>query len=156
MKRILALAVSLLVIVGLLTACGGEDVKSVVLGDLLSEVNTAYGISNMKVLDKASDMNRYYRIAEEDIKQFAAEMSTDSKTFTEVILVEAVDSAAVSRIVSALNNHLDTQVNTAKSYSKEFLDMIESRTVHSSGNYVYLVISENADAIEKLIADTIK
>ena len=143
-------------IVGLLTACGGEETKSVVLSDLLSEINTQYSISNMKVLEKASDMNRYYRIAEEDIKQFAAEMSTDSKVFTEVILVEASDSSAVSRIVSALNSHLDTQVNTAKSYSKEFLEMIESRTVHTSGNYVYLVISENADAIEKLVADTIK
>lgn len=159
MKKIIALTVAILMIVCSLAACGGDNggsSASVVLSDLLNEINTQYGISGLKVLESASDLTRYYRIDEADVKQFAAEMSTSSSQFTEVIMVEAADSAAADRIVTQLNNHLDTQVNTAKSYSKEFLDMIESRKVEKSGSYVYLVISENADAIEKTIADKIK
>ena len=160
MKRILAFTVALLMIVCSLAACGGSDnggsSTSVVLSDLMNDINSQYGVSDLKVLDKASDLTRYYRIEEADVKQFAAEMSTSSSQFTEVIMVEATDSSAAERVATALNNHLDTQVNTAKSYTKDVLEMIESRKVMTSGNFVYLVISDNADAIEAAIAAKIK
>ena len=169
MKRLFALMIAVLMIAAALAACGGSSdpttapttaptdkpASSVVLSDLLTEINTQYGINGLKVLEKTSDLSRYYRIDEADVAQFAAEMSTASTEFTEVILIEAADSAAADRISTLLNTHLDTQVNTAKSYSKEFLEMIEQRKVVTSGTFVYLVISEDAEAIESLIASKI-
>lgn len=162
MKRLFALLIAVLMIAATLAACGGSSdpttaptsapASSVVLSDLMNEINTQFGIVGLKVLEKTSDLSRYYRIEEADVAQFAAEMSTASTDFTEVILIEAADSAAAGRISDLLNTHLDAQVNTAKSYSKEFLEMIEQRKVMTSGSFVYLVISEDAAAIETLIA----
>jgi hypothetical protein len=148
MKKYFALAVAVVLIVCTLAACGGSA-KEVVLKDIMNDINSKYGISDLKVLESASDLNRYYNIAEEDVKQFAAELTTAASQYNEVILVEAVDADAAGRVATMLNNHLDAQVNTAKSYDQDTLAMVESCKVVTKGNIVYLVIGDKADEKNK-------
>ena len=74
------------------------------------------------------DMYKYYNINADDIKQFAAEVGksdTDSKN-TEVVLVEATDSDAASRVETALTNRYNSIFQQNASYSAEELDMVKN------------------------------
>ena len=108
------------------------------------------------MLESASDLNRYYLVAEDDVKQFAAELTTAASEYNEVIIIEAASADKVDAIATQLNSHLDAQINTAKSYDQDSQAMVESCQVVKSGSFVYLVIGENASAINSMIADAIK
>ena len=156
MKRFFAIAVALIIVVCSLAACGESASKSVDLKALLNDINSTYGLSGLKVLDSASDLNRYYMVAEADVKQFAAELTTSASEYNEVIIVEAASAEAADAVSAKLSSHLDAQVNTAKSYDKDTLAMVQSCKVEKTGNFVYLVIGENAAAINQKIADAVK
>ena len=96
-----------------------------------------------------------YQIDEADVKQFAAELTTKASQYNEVIIIEAVDANAADRVATQLNSHLDSQLNTAKSYDKDAVAMIEACSVKQSNNIVYLVISDQSADINKTIEDAI-
>ena len=154
MKRLFATVLALVMVMCVLAACG-QSAKAVDLPALLDKINAQYGMSDLKVLGDASDLNRYYAIEEADVKQFAAEMNTAASAYNEVIIVEAVSADAAKTISDQLGSHLDSQLSTAKSYDKDAVAMVESCKVEQNGNFVYLVIGENAEGINKMIADEI-
>ena len=153
MKKVLTIAVALVLVACCLVACGGKT--DIDLSSLLTDINNSHGISDLKILETTGDLNRYYSIAEEDVKQFAAELTTQASQYNEVIIIEAVDADAAGRIATQLNSHLDAQLNTAKSYDKDAVAMIESCSVKQSDNIVYLVISDKSADITKTIEDAI-
>ena len=166
MKKLFALTLALLMIVCTLAACGdssadnnktdSSSAASVDLSALMDQIVSQYQLDGLKRYSTTAEAKRYYTVAEEDVKQFAAVTSAANSKITEVIIFEAADSAAADRIEPKLSSHLDSQVNTAKSYSKDTLSMVESSTVIKSGNFVYLVIHDNADAINAIIESAIK
>ena len=173
MKRIIALSLAVLMIAALFVACGGkkddsksdsassaDTAKSVDPAALLDKINEQYGINDssvqgLKKLSTTDELDRYYKIAADDVKQFAAERSSSSEEFMEIVIVEANDSAA-DRIATQLNSRLDSQRNTAKSYSPESAEMLDGSQVKTTGNFVYLVINEKQDEINKMIEDAVK
>lgn len=150
----------------LFVACGDKDDaksdggKSVDLNSLLSDINSQFDINDnsvqgLKKLETSAELDRYYMISADDIKQFAAERSSSSTDFTEIVLVEANDADAVQKIVTQLNSRLDAQRSTARSYTPEAVDMLEKCAVKTKGNFVYLVINDKQDEIVSLIEKTI-
>ncbi len=149
MKKITAIILAALMLMGVLAACGGSSNSgaSVDLNTVMTGVNTAFGMSDMKTVSSADDLNRYYQVDKNDVKSFAAEMTTNSSLYTEVVLVEAVDSAAADRVKAALDKHLSTQLSDAKSYHADQVALIESCSAQQAGNYVFLVISDKFNDI---------
>lgn len=171
MKKVFAIIFVFVILVCTLAACGDDNTSTdnqsqntaaqadnasdVSLSDLLGTIQSQFSLNDMKSYDSAADAKRYFAIEEASVKQFAAVKSKASSQIVEVILCEAADSSAVDGIKAALNSHLDAQVNNAKSYSKEQLSMVESAEVKAKGDFVYLVISEDADKIVGLIESKI-
>ena len=94
----------------------------------------------------------------DDIKQFAAEVGksdTDSKN-TEVVLVEATDSDAASRVETALTNRYNSIFQQNASYSAEKLDMVKNCKVTKDGNFVTMIIGEKASDMLTMFNDSIK
>ncbi len=168
MKRILALSLAVLMIAAVFVACGGskddkksDSAKSVDLTSVLNDINSQYDINDssvdgLKKLETTDELDRYYMISADDIKQFAAERSSSSKDFTEVVLVEANDADAVNKIVTQLNSRLDAQRSTARSYTPEAVSILEASEVKTNGNFVYLVINEKQSDINSLIENALK
>jgi len=152
MKRMIAVIIALLTLALSLVACSGSnDAKAVDLDQIITDINTEYGVDGLKALEDTAKLKKYFRIAEEDVKSFAAEMTTAASQYNEVIIVEAIDADAAARIAEKLNSHLDSQTNNARSYDKDTLSMIEGCEVKTKGNYVYLVINEKAAEINSKI-----
>ena len=164
MKKLTALALAILMLASLLAACGSDsDSKkesSVDLKGLLSDINTEFDISEttvqgLKILESTDELDRYYMISGDDIKQFAAERTSSSTDFTEIVIVEANGSEEVDKIVKQLNSRLDAQRNTAKSYNPDSVEVLEKCEVKTSGNFVYMVINDKCDEINQMIEDKI-
>ena len=131
--------------------------KEVNLADLMDKMNSEYSVDATKYETK-DDMYKYYNINADDIKQFAAEVGksdTDSEN-TEVVLVEATDSDAASRVETALTNRYNSIFQQNASYSAEKLDMVKNCKVTKDGNFVTMIIGEKASDMLKMFNDSIK
>ena len=172
MKRLLALLMAVMMLAAVFAACGEEKKEdsgsgnansqdaaaSVDLSEILNTVNDTYNISEstvkgLKKVEGADALDRYYMISADTVKQFAAERSSSSDNFTEIVLIEVKDASDVDQVVTKLNSRLDSQRNTAKSYSPESSEMLEGCEVKTNGNFVYMVIDEKQADIVKTIEE---
>lgn len=166
MKRIVALIVAMLMIVCTLAACGDSSdskeeekpatfngtTKDVDLSGVMNLINERFDFGEKRDL---SDSERYYGISTPDVAQFYAQKPINDNELNEIVICEAANPDAVSRIENRLQKPLDTAYNQAKSYSKDDLAIVEKCAVRKNGKYVYLVISPHAAEIEALIESQI-
>ena len=152
MKKVISLAVALVLCLSIFAGCGAKEVN---LADLMDKMNSEYSVDATKYETK-DDMYKYYNINADDIKQFAVGKSdTDSKN-TEVVLVEATDSDAASRVETALTNRYNSIFQQNASYSAEELDMVKNCKVTKDGNFVTMIIGEKASDMLTMFNDSIK
>ena len=166
MKKILSVLSILLVTVMMLSLFGctddsgksdkngsdKNDAAEIVLTDVLADINDEFSVplENMLTLEKAEDLEDYYRIAPADVKQFAAQTTKNVATdVTEIILVEAVDEEAAQRVFDLLQFRYDSQRDQCASYSAELLAIINKCTVEINGNFVSLIMDANAKDMVK-------
>ena len=169
MKRIIAVILAALMSVAVLAACDSSETKSsssapassavsgnnaatvVDLNAVLDKINAETGLSMDKVED-VSRLKRYYQLDEADIKQFACERDGE----TEIVMIEATSGEAADRIEAVLQSKLDALINNATSYSQEKLAVIQACKVTKDGNFVSMIVSDNAPAALKIYQDSIK
>lgn len=157
MKKIIALALAALMAVAVLAGCGGNSAKEVDLNAVLDTINSANGLSLEKITE-AKMLSRYYNGVEEaDVKQFAAERdASDPNAPVEVVLIEAKDADAAGRVETALNNRYNSVLSTYTSYTPEKVDLVKACKVTKDGNFVTMIIADNAEAMVKTFQDSIK
>ena len=154
MKRLLTIITAVVLVLALCTACG--SVKDIDLKQVLTDVNSAFSLTDMKTIDDTDSLNRYYQIEPDSVKQFAAELPSSASDFNEIIRIEAVDAAAVEDVKTQLDARLNSQLNNAKSYNAEQVSMIEACEVKENGSYVWLVIGDRHDEISDAIDAALK
>ena len=156
MKKVLFIIASLVLCTLMLAGCGTETppaTKDVVLYDVLSEINTEFfdDGNNMKLIETSDKLELYYDIAPADVADFAAEVSKNSATeIDEVVLIKAVDEAAAKRVAEKLELRLQAQKDLCASYSPELLAIAEKCSVTTNGLYVSLIVTENYDEVNSL------
>ena len=155
MKRVITIVLAAILLVGVLSACGGSA-KAVDLKAVMSDINSQFGLTGLKTIETVDDLNKYYTINTADVKQFAAELTTAASQYTEVILVEANDQTAADNVKKQLETHLAGQLSNAKSYDADQVAMIESCSVKQAGNIVYLVVSDKYSEITGAIEAALK
>lgn len=153
MKRIIYIAVAMILAVTVLCSCSQKQVD---IKQVFDDVNSNYITADLKTVDDVSKLKRYYQIEEADVKSFAAEFSTQSSVFTEVVIVEATDDESAKRIVDALNTHYESRLSEGKSYNPEAVTMLNKCGVRQNGVYVDLVIADNVEDILSCIDSYIK
>jgi hypothetical protein len=158
MKKIVSIFMVALMIftVGVFAGCSGS--KDVDLKSVLSDINSKYSssTSGLTELDDVSDLNKYYQISTDDVKQFAAEITSDSSQAPiEIIMIEANDSDSASSVKSALDSRYQTIYSQYASYSAEQFEMVKNCEVTTNGNFVIMVVSEDYDGIMSVINEAI-
>lgn len=143
MKKIIAMALVIIAGISMLAGCGA---KTADLKDVTTKINSEYSLQ-LKELSSVDDLNTYYSIDSADVKQFAAEIDETNSAPKEIVLVEAVDSAAADRVEKALTNRYNSIYSTYSSYSPEQLDMVKNCSVTKDGNFISLIVADNAPAI---------
>lgn len=148
MKRFFIIATAALLILSVFAAC---NTKTVDLNAVMDNINSNYALGDLKVVEDTDGLHRYFQIEADSVKQFAAEISSSAKNYSEIILIEAVDQSAADTIKTQLETHLNLQLGNAKSYDAEQVAMLEACNVEENGNFVYLVIGDNHEGIEGIV-----
>lgn len=144
MKKTVSLLMVFVLCLTALVGCSSN--KEVDLKSVLSDINTKYSLS-LKELTDVNDLKKYYSIATEDVKQFAAEINSDSNSRVEIVLVEAVDADAASRVNDALSKTYTSIVTQYSGYNAEKLPMVEACKVTMDGNYVTMIVADEGPEI---------
>lgn len=173
MKRIIALALAAMMSAAVIAGCSesaesksdagssassaaSSEASKVDLNTVLDKINTENDLSLDKI-DDVKKLKRYYGIDEADVKQFAGETDkSDPNAPIEIVLIEGKDAAAAGRIESALNTRYGSVLNTYTSYSPDKVDMVKACKVTKDGNFVSMIIADNAPTMVKTFQDSIK
>lgn len=153
MKRIIAFVLAAVMMVAVFAGCGGT--KEADLSAVMTEINTQYNLS-LTTIDTADKLTKYYSINADDVKQFAAETNQDNNAAIEIVLVEAVDADAATRVEGALTNRYNSIVQQYSAYTPEKLDMAKACKVTKDGNFVSMIIADDAAGMLSIYDSSIK
>ncbi len=154
MKKTLALLCAVVLCLGLFCGCSAKQAD---LGKVLDDINASCDTSGLTKITDVNDLKTYYQIEPADVKQFAAEINMNSSTApVEIVLVEAVDSSAAQRVSDCLSNRYNAIYNMYASYSADQLAIIKNCSVTTDGNYVSMIVAEDASKMLDIYNKAIK
>lgn len=148
MKK-LSVFISAILIIFMLSACGADKQKTIDLAKVKDRIVTELSVSDpMEV--KADRLLDLYGIEAQDIKASACFVTMDGVFPDEIIMIEASDASAASRISEKLENRLTEVKNQSASYDAENYALAQKCKVSKSGNYVTLFLSSKYEEMQKI------
>ena len=152
MKRTAALLLALAMLA--LAGCGGAA-KTADLNAVKDALATRFDLSGMMALSE-DDLLDMYGVKMDDVKQYAALVARSSTSADEILLFEAKDAAAASRIREKVDGRYKAKLNEAKDYLPDEYAKISACKAETSGNFVSLIVSADAEAMVKLYHEAFK
>ena len=138
MKKVISIVSAFVLCLAIFTGCGAKEVK---LSEVMDKINSDFSLS-LQTLESADELNTYYSIDTADVKQFAAEIDPNNNAPVEIVLIEAVDADAATRVESALTTRYNAIYSQYSSYTPEQLDMVKACKVTKDGNFVSMIVAE--------------
>ena len=137
------------------TAAPTTTAKAVDLSALSNQIIKSVGVEGAMPLakDRLTDL---YGIAQADIASAGCFITVNGSFPEEAIMIEAKDSAAQSRIASALNTRLADVLVQAQNYDAENYALAQQCKVITSGNYVALFVSPQHAAMESAFNSAVR
>ncbi len=137
------------------TAAPTTTQKTVDLSALSNQIINSAGVEGAMPLPKER-LTDLYGIAQADIASAGCFITMNGSFPEEAIMIEAKDSGAQSRIVSALNTRLADVLVQAENYDAENYALAKQCKVITSGNYVALFVSPHHAAMESAFNSAVK
>lgn len=138
MKKVISIVSAFVLCLAIFTGCGAKEVK---LSEVMDKINSDFSLS-LQTLESADELNTYYSIDTADVKQFAAEIDPNNNAPVEIVLIEAVDADAATRVESALTTRYIAIYSQYSSYTPEQLDMVKACKVTKDGNFVSMIVAD--------------
>ena len=138
MKKVISIVSVFVLCLAVFAGCGAKEVK---LNEVMDKINSDFSLSLQK-LESADELNTYYSIDTTDVKQFAAEIDPNNNAPVEIVLIEAVDADAATRVESALTTRYNAIYSQYSSYTPEKLDMVKACKVTKDGNFVSMIVAD--------------
>jgi len=156
MKKAIFIVLALVFALGL-AACGGGTgaFKEVDLTKVMAAIQEQVKPQEMMELQEGNLMD-YYGIDPVDVKQFAASISETGLKASEIVMMEAVDADAATRIKEKLEGRLQQLINSFNNYLPEEYAIAKDCKVESYGNYVTLFVSDKADRMKEIFESYIE
>lgn len=147
MKKMTALLLCVLLVLGL-AACGGESETKTV--DLIAVRDKLYAdIPVSDPVELSTDrLTSLYGITADSVKANASFFVMSDIFPATIIMIEAVDAAAADDIAAKLQTALDSLKQQSQSYDAESYAIAQACSVMRDGNYVAMFFSEDGAAME--------
>lgn len=152
MKKVISIVSVFVLCLAFFTGCGAKEVK---LSEVMDKINSDFSLS-LQTLESADELNTYYSIDTADVKQFAAEIDPNNNAPVEIVLIEAVDADAASRVESALTTRYNAIYSQYSSYTPEQLDMVKACKVTKDGNFVSMIVADKGDEMLNVFYSYVK
>jgi len=96
-------------------------------------------------------ISNYYDIDVTALEEYVFSMSEDATSAETIIIMKAKSAETVEELKSCLQVVVDEKKNEMENYLPEQFAIVEKSAVQVKGQYVWLVISENAGTITEII-----
>ena len=153
MKRYLSFALSTLMLVLALTACGSDTPKEVTASaaDLASQLAETVSDGTLASEPVVSDiLASTYFVDMEQVEESAAYMSTGA-TATEVAVVKCKDSSYASEVADLFKSRVESQSELFASYAPDEVKKLDAAVIKTSGNYAVLCVTDDASKAESVL-----
>ena len=151
----------ILSVVTLLTGCGAKTAplaepqasevqETKTVNEIYQEITEQVSLESPVCMDD-DFISNYYGIDVSTLEEYVFSMSEDATQAETVVLMKAKDGADTGEIVSALETVVDEKKNEMENYLPEQFEIVEKSEVKTRDRYVWLVISQQADAITDII-----
>lgn len=146
MKKFVVILLTLCLVFAL-TACGGDKPAENTAKTVdLPAVYAGFGLNSEDMLALAeTDLMEYYGIDAANVKQFAGAVNLTGISAEEIVLIEAVDANAAATVKTQLDARYDSKAAQMKDYLPDQYAIIEKCSVRVDGNFVAMIVSENAE-----------
>jgi hypothetical protein len=133
-----------------LAGCGQKKAVSIDVGKLADELkNTVQFSDSMEEMSEAAFNNKYSI----DASYIASKKIYvgSGATAEEIAVFEAKDDEAAGRIMTAVNSHIEEQIQEYTNYSPDELKKLRNPVKIQTGKYVILCISNHNDTAEACV-----
>lgn len=150
MKRIACLMIAAVLMLSL-AACGGSAAKTYDLAAIQESMLNALQEKEPLVW-KQENIESFYDIAAEDVKNAVCIVTMDGGGAfpDEILMVEAVDTAAADRVEAKLNARLADLTTQAQNYDADSLALFQKCKVERYGNVVTLFASPDSEQLRDI------
>ncbi len=89
----------------------------------------------------------FYGIEAGEYVQFAAKINVSGVSADEIVFIEAADENTAQSVKDKLETRYQAKLNETKNYYPEEYEKIQSSQVRQNGNFISMVVSDNAEEI---------
>ncbi len=118
--------------------------------DIYTEITQAVSLNSPMLVPNDFIMN-YYGIDVSTLDEYVFSMSEAAISAETVVILKAKDAAATDALRASLQTVIDQKRSEMENYLPDQFQIVDRSSVQVKGNYVYLVISEQADTISQII-----
>ncbi|MDE6917987.1 MAG: DUF4358 domain-containing protein [Lachnospiraceae bacterium] len=120
------------------------------IADIYQEITQSVSLQSPQCMDD-DFISNYYGIDAASLEEYVFSMSEDAAQAETVIILKVKNTDDVKGLTDSLQTVVDEKKNEMENYIPEQFAIVEKSKVQTKDNYVWLVISENADAIADII-----
>lgn len=154
MKKFLTIAL-VFVMVTLFAACGTASTHAVDINAVNEQVKAL--VEDEGPLDlNAESFSELYAIDAADMAQAVGVTTMDGAFPDEIILIKAADDAALARIQSILQQHLDDVMTQSENYDAENYALLQKCKVLVAGDTIALFVSDHFTEMEQIFVNASK
>lgn len=108
-------------------------------------------VSDTKGMKKATtqDLKKYYGLNARDYRDAVLYIPDDVMGVNELMVIRLADVGQAEEVEKAAQKRLDTQKSSFEGYGAKQTKLINQAVIESRGDYVLMIISKDADEIQK-------
>ncbi len=131
-----------------------SELLEISVSQLNKELIEKMGYSGITEVD-SGEISGHFDIPEESVTQVSIYISDSSSSATEIACFKLRDKSQKEKLVEAINKHIAVKLKGFAESPKE-IEKIKNYTTVSSGDYVFMAISENSDVAGDTFSDIIE
>lgn len=118
--------------------------------DIYGEISQTVALNSPMLVPDDFILN-YYGIDVSTLDEYVFSMSEAAISAETVVILKARDGGDTAGLSASLQTVIDQKRSEMENYLPDQFQIVDKSSVQVQGNYVYLVISEQADAISRII-----
>lgn len=152
LNRIAALVLALALVFAL-SACGGNEDKTIDINALAQQLVDAGTFGEpMNPLDSAVALGLYGASEDTKVCAYAGTVATAE----EVAVFECADENAANTLKTSLEQRNQNRIAQYASYDAEEVPKLENAVIISGGRYVVIIVAQDASAAEEIAVSALK
>ncbi len=124
------------------------------IDEIYQEITQSVTLQSPACMDE-DFISNYYGIDTKTLSEYVFSMSEDAAQAETIIIMKVEQSEDLEGLSSCLQTVVDEKKNEMENYIPEQFAIVEKSKVQTKGNYVWLVISENAKSITDIIENSL-